>query len=232
VKNLLHLIGMVGSIQVINGQALINLDFELANVPPTGLNEYGSFVSFSDAFPGWSGVAGDANLPNAFYNNYTAGSAYIDILGPGWDASKGIIEGGYTAVLQTGNSPSGPVNSSLFQNGMIPETSRSIIIKVIGVDFGISFGGENVPLFQLQTGPNYGLFGGDITRFAGLVGELRVSAFSTPKNPGHAVYVDSIQFSPEVVPEPSVSTLLFGGCGVLSVLLIRKRLNGPLDLPA
>jgi hypothetical protein len=69
----------------------------------------------------------------------------------------------------------------------------------------------------LGSGANYTLYGADVTAFAGSVGELRFCALSTPENRYHNVFLDSIAFSPEVVPEPSALALVGGG---LSLFLL------------
>jgi hypothetical protein len=51
----------------------------------------------------------------------------------------------------------------------------------------------NIPIVDLETFPNYHLYGGDISAFAGSIAELRFTAF--PDNyPGSTVFaLDSIQ---------------------------------------
>jgi PEP-CTERM motif len=74
-----------------------------------------------------------------------------------------------------------------------------------------------VPFTAVATQPNYTLYGGDVSAFAGQISDLALTAglFGTGWN------LDSIEFSPQSVPEPSTWILLVSGVGLLS--LCRQR---------
>jgi hypothetical protein len=136
-----------------------------------------------------------------------------------WDAP--LIEGNYTAVLQPQVDPLHDPSShplvpvALVQSSLVPVDSRSLLFKAYtaGTDFSVSLGGVAVPILTLGTFPNYTLYGGDISAFAGSIAELRFTAY--PNNYPHSTIfaLDDIQFSPEAIPEPGVFGLV--GLGVL-----------------
>ena len=87
----------------------------------------------------------------------------------------------------------------------------------------MTLGGVNIPIVDLGTFPSYHRYGGDISAFAGSITELRFTAF--PNNyPGSTVFaLDSIQFSNQPIPEPSVFGLLGLGALLLRWRLFRAR---------
>jgi hypothetical protein len=142
-------------------------------------------------------------------------------VGPDW-SSVSIIQGQYTAVLQAGGNPygAGGVNASLSQIGLVPTNANSILVEIAGGNFVLSFAGQTIPLSAIQSGPNYTLYGGDISLFAGQVGELRVSTLSPS---GSGFLFDAITFSSEAIPEPLSVLLTTFGALLLWPLLKRKR---------
>jgi hypothetical protein len=66
----------------------------------------------------------------------------------------------------------------------------------------------------------YTLYGGNITPFSGQSHELRISALPAI----FGISVDSIEFSPQIVPEPAIGSLLFAG-GLLFSTLRRKQIS-------
>jgi hypothetical protein len=119
------------------------------------------------------------------------------------------------------------VSVSLAQSSLVPVDSMSLLFKAYsaGTPFAVTLGGQNIPIFALESFATHTLYGGNISAFAGSVAELRFSAF--PDNyPGSTVFaLDSIQFSnqpiPEV-PEPSAIGLL-----ALGALLLGWRWRKP-----
>lgn len=115
------------------------------------------------------------------------------------------------------------VDASLAQTGLVPTTAQSLQVKAFGGILEITFAGQAIPLIPLGTGSNYILYGGDISQFAGQTGELQFIAPALPgPNPYNGVRLDSIVFSPNPVPEPSVFGLLAVGA---LLLRIRRRRN-------
>jgi hypothetical protein len=123
---------LLGSMSLAVGQPFISLDFESAKLSPIGENQFGGVVTFSEAFPGWSGSVGDTPMTTALHNNSTIGGVSVDILGPNWTTQRGIIEHSFTAELQTGgrSTANGPefTGPSLFQTGEVPQQSRVLFL--------------------------------------------------------------------------------------------------------
>ena len=210
--------------------AFQNLGFESAQLTPVLADHFGGRVSIDLALPGWVGYTGPRQATFALHNNFNVGSPGISILGPNWTTNNGIIAGRYTVLLQTGGLQEGFVSTWISQTGLVPEGSSSIRLKALGTDFSVSFAGQNISLVELSTGPNYTLYGGDISSFAGQSGELTLTALAVaPDNLSHNVLFDSIGFSPVAVPEPGVVSLF--GAAIL-ILMARGRRISPLKLTA
>jgi len=216
----------LGYTSVLWAQAFQNLDFEDANLSPIPPGQYGGLVSIADAFPYWTGYLGTNQVTQVLQNNFTLGNASIDIFGPDLSTAS-LLQGQYTLVLQAGQDPFRTfdinlINASLAQVGLVPANAKSIMLEAAGAgtNFTVSFAGQTISLTPLGNGPNYTLFGGDITSFTGQVGELRLSTLS-PSGPG--VLLDAISFSTEAIPEPSALGLVVAG--VLG-LFFSKRTHG------
>jgi len=198
-----------------------NLDFESAVIVPAGA----PFVEFAPAFPGWTGYLGTNQQSVALFNSLAIGTAAIGLLGPGW-SSGGIIAGSYTAVLQAGSDPRGtlltPVDASISQAGLIPAGVQSNQFLSTGArnGFTVSLNGQQIPMAILGTQGRFNLYGGDVSQFAGLTEELRITALSAPSSPAN-LYLDSIQFSDMVVPEPGAAALLLFAVAGFALLLRR-----------
>src|SRR6266571_2422703 len=82
----------------------------------------------------------------------------------------------------------------------------------------VSLDGVNIPYVSLSSGPNYTLYGGDISPFAGRTAELGFSLFGGAGIDYSIWNLDSIEFSDLAVPEPSVL-----GLSLLGALLLGWR---------
>ena len=209
-----------------------NLDFESAILADIPSGQGGSFVSISDAFPGWTGYIGTNQVTQVRQNNLTLGEPSIDILGPSWSgisgiAANGIISWQYTALLQAGTYPDRPpADAALAQIGQVPITAHSLQLKELGASgsqFIVSLAGQTIPLIQIGGGTNYVLYAGDISQFAGQTVELRLTSHGSPDYPFPWDFVDDIVFSAQSIPEPSVLTLSALGTILLSRRLLRGR---------
>src|SRR6266446_1041129 len=175
-----------------------NLDFELANIPP---GQVPGPVSDAAAIPGWIAYLG--TQPSAvFYDLPSAGAAQVTLL----DAPASI-EGSFSVLLQggLGNSPGSPggvapTEASIRQTGLVPVGAQSIFLKAQAgfIPLSVSLAGQNIPIFAVGTGPNYTLYGGDVSAFGGQPAELRFTALPSNDN----WLIDSIEFSSQAVPEP------------------------------
>ena len=199
-----------------------NRGFESANLQPIPSGQYGGLVPIAAAFPGWVAYAGTNPITQVLQNNETLGGVNVSIFGPNWTGSAiPIITGRYTALFQAGFDGSGIVEASLAQTGLVPPDAQFIQCKAWGQNLAVSFAGQSISLTPVGSGPNYTLYGGDISSFAGKVGELRFSSEPTADNPYNTLGLDSINFVP--IPEPGVGALCLFGALVLG-LRLRRRL--------
>jgi hypothetical protein len=189
-----------------------NLNFENATLPaiPPG----GGFEPSSNAIPGWTGYLGENQTTSILHNDVTIGSANISILGPNYFPDN-IIAGQYTVVLQSGAS--GPeyvlVDASIAQMGSVPTNALSLQFLIQATSsFSVSFAGNSLPVSVLSTAPNYRKYGADISQYSGQTGELRFTALSSQFT---SLFLDSIAFSSQAVPEPSTLGLFTLGSLVL-----------------
>jgi hypothetical protein len=220
---LCSLLVYLGYTTALCAQAFQNLDFEDATLSPVPAGQYGGLVPVTDAFPHWTGYLGANQVTQVLQNNSTLGDASIDIFGPDWPYG-GIIQGQYTALLQCGGNPfthdsSDLLDASLAQVGLVPVGAKSIQLEVspwLGASFAVSFDGQALSLSPVGSGPTYTLYGGDISAFAGQVGELRLTTLSTATAPYSGVYFDAITFSPDAIPEPSCLSLVLVGVACLA----------------
>jgi len=192
------------------GQTFQNLDFEDADLAPVPPDQSGGFVSITDAIPFWTGYLGTNPVTQVLLNDFTLGDASIDILGPDWPYG-GIIQSQYTLVLQSGannGNESDIVDASLAQVGLVPTDARSILLEAAGTSFTVSFAGQAISLSSVGSGPNYTLYGGDISSFAGQVGELRLTSLPTSGHYYNNALFDALSFSTQPIPEPNTLSLL------------------------
>ena len=97
------------------------------------------------------------------------------------------IEGGFSILLEGGvvNSTGQfvPEDASILQTGLVPAGTQSMRFKA-GNGFGplaVSLGGQGIPIFAVQTGPDYNVYAGDASAFGGQIVELQFSAIRTRK---------------------------------------------------
>jgi hypothetical protein len=136
----------------------------------------------------------------------TAVNLYTDGFGP-------PIDGNDSVLLQGGVINLVPTRASISQTGTIPGNDRTLLFEDQSVLPPIvTVGGQPIALTAFGTGPNYTIYAGDISAFAGLPSEQ--ISFSTS---GFGSWlIDDISFSPVATPEPSawiltgIGGLLFG----------------------
>ncbi|MCW5553121.1 MAG: hypothetical protein KIS67_13295 [Verrucomicrobiae bacterium] len=172
-----------------------NLDFENGSLIPIPGDPFGR-VQFSPAMPGWTGYVGTNQIDWILHNNLFLGTAGIAIWGP--DQPPDFFNGQYYVVLQ---NPLGVPTDvpAISQTGSIPPTAlslRFLTADAFAVGFSVSFAGQQIPLSYIGQNNQFTyIWGGDISAFAGQAGELRFRGSG---------YLDSIQFSHEPIPEPTV----------------------------
>jgi hypothetical protein len=214
--------------------AFQNLGFEQANLVPVSPNA----VQFAPAFPGWSGFIGGVQPSGALYNNLTLDTAAISILDHGWPnpfgGPGGLIQGNFTALLIAGLSSTlpgaQPVNVTLAQTGWVPVNTESLEFKAYtystspSESFVVTLGGQTLSLIPLESGGNYTLYGADVHGFAGQTAELDFTVIAEqPHMNNEYLFLDSIQFSPQAIPEPGIF-----GLSALGALLLAWHLQSRL----
>ena len=213
-----------------------NLDFESPILPLVHVGGPFDFVASSSAVPGWTLFLGTNQQSRVLFNNYFNGTATIGLLGPGLTNSfptfPRIIDGAYTITLQAGADPRIPVDPPLLvaamtQSSLVPVSARSMQLKAYTFSgpngqFAVSLDGQIINMVVLSSTVNYTLYGGDITPYAGLNADLRIATLASPAFPFSSFAFDSIVFSDQVVPEPSVIALATLGALLLGWRLFSK----------
>jgi hypothetical protein len=194
-----------------------NLGFEaVRNVPLFDPQAHPWYMPAADALPGWACYVGSEQIHSVLYNNFTLDAAALGVASStAAFVPNALPVGVYSLSLQAGIATSGVYSSaSIAQVGQIPSDAKSIRFRGYeqvtgGIGFSVTFGGNPIPLTTIMTGDDVKLYGGDISRFAGESGELRITSIS------HFSYLDGLVFSPVAVPEPPTSALLLGGLTLL-----------------
>ena len=212
-----------------------NLDFESATVS----GEPGTFVSFSQAFPEWTGYVAGVQTSGAVYDQVAmsvAGFSIIDSAyqvssAPAYASNGGLIEGDYTAVLMSGVAGVlQPSAATLAQTGLVPADAESLQFKAqfcpfnASGSFDVTLGGQTLSLVPVATGANYTEYAADIHAFAGETAQLDFIVNVYPhQDVCDYLYLDSIQFSSQPIPEPSVFGLSASGALLLGWRVLRRR---------
>lgn len=201
-----------------------NLAFESAIVP-NGSGGLPVHIAFTNALSGWTGSRGPFPATQAMYNGVSLGFAAISIIDRSAQFySNSVIAGDFTAVISAGFAGTGFVATAISQSSLTPVTARSLRFAANGdvADLALSLNGQNIPFSQLSIGPNYAVYGGDISAFAGLTSELRFTVLPLSVENG-SVFLDNIQFSTVPIPEPGTVGLLSLGTLLLACRLRAKR---------
>jgi len=163
------------------------------------------------------------------YNNQTLDTSSVALLRNNYPGPfLSVIDGTFSVFLNAGLTYLGggiyiPTDTSLSQTGLIPLTAQSLQFKAKFVPPFISVSLDEQPISSvpLQVTPGYTLFGADVTAFQGQTKELRFTLFSP--GVGSIFVLDSISFSNQPIPEPSVVCLL--GLSFLLLGVRRMRRN-------
>ena len=211
----LAVVGLASSVVARAQGTFQNLDFEQANIVPiVGSPLYPYAVTVANALPYWSVFYGNVEQSQITFNDPSLGATAVTLYTTGYP----VIEGNYSVLLQGGVTLSRgaetPAAASISQTGLIPAGTQSLLFETeLGYELlDVYIGSQNVPLTAVRSGPNYTLYGTDISAWAGQTEQLTFSA------PSSGVLndwlLDDISFS--AVPEPgmvalsAMSGLLFG----------------------
>jgi len=179
-----------------------NLNFELAN---PGSITFSSSLPVSSALPYWTVTIGGVQQTDVGYNAFSTGSPFVSLIGPGY----GPIDGDYS-VLLTGSFPG---SAAISQTGVIPAGTQSLLFEAepVAVSFTgpleVQVGTQSVPITEVGTGPNYTLYGANISAWANDTEQLTFSALQDTTTLNNWE-LDDISFSTNApTPEPSIVAL-------------------------
>jgi len=213
---------------VANGQGTFrNMDFEQSQIPQ---NQPSGLVAADLAFPSWTVYYGSTPQTQVLWNDVSVGSTLASLVGQ----RSGALDGGYSAFLFGGSSgPSTPVDCSISQVGQLPDDAVSLLFEAHGVQqLTVAVSGVTLPLFDVSSGPNYEVYGVNVSQFAGMQEDLRFTAPGFTPNGPNIWTIDNIVFSTTPVPEPSTAVLVaLAGLALLNKSLMTNR-RSPLPLGA
>jgi PEP-CTERM motif len=202
-----------------------NLNFEQADPISAGNPLEPYLVTAASALPYWTVTFGGVQQTDIFYNDPSAGSPMVTLLGPGDVYYNGPIDGDYSVLLQGGEEPFVP--ASISQTGLIPAGTQSLLFEAVrlGAPVGqlqVLVGNQSLALTEVGTGPNYTLYGASISAWAGQTEELTFSALTSNSGQNN-LEIDDISFSPNAVPEPSTWALLLMAGAAFGVRCWRSK---------
>ena len=203
-----HLAALSAQSQV----AFTNLNFEQANpVPIVGSPYYPYAVTAASALPYWTVTIGGVQATQVFYNDESLGSPSVSLIGPGHNPNvvPPPIDGNYSVLLQG----SFPGSAAISQTGLIPAGTQSLLFEAEQDSPGpagtleVLVGNQVVPFAAVGTGPNYTLYGANISAWDGDNEQLTFSALQDNSDLNNWE-IDDISFSTTVVsPEPNIVAL-------------------------
>jgi hypothetical protein len=199
-------------------QGFINLDFESANIIPVlGSPIYPYEIAISDALPGWA--VNGTTQGDMTYNDPSLGATSVNL----WASNGSQISGNYSVLLTGGLSP---FPATISQTGLVPAGSESLTFEAQAGSSSlvVSLGGQDLSYFAIGSGPNYTLYGADVSAFAGQSEQLIFSALNVSSGLNNW-NLDNIQFSALPVPEPSSFGLF--ALGGLFVALLHWKYSSP-----
>jgi hypothetical protein len=204
-------------------QSFVNLNFEQATIVA---GPGGRGVVASNAIPGWTAYTDGLPQTVIAYNTISLGGALISIHDTK-DLALPPLQGVYSVNIQ-GSDP-GITSAAIGQTGQIPTDAQSLTFWAQLGSLQITFNGQVILYNPIGTGPNYVIYGGDISQFAGQTGQLVFAAL--PRTYG---FLDNIQFSTQPIPEPSGLALFGLGTLLLSFFRFTARRSacGWRQLPA
>jgi hypothetical protein len=208
------------------GQGFINLNFESANIPSG--TKPGDFLPAASALPGWTpfylGASFGSNATTqVWYDGWSTGGTGISIIdGNGYTPNP--LQGKFSVFLFGSEG----VSAGISQTGLVPAGTQSLLCQVSynALQFVAIVGGQTINMVPVATFPDYTMYGGDISAFAGQV--ETVSFIEPPEPPGTVppseLLLDSILFSRLPVPEPGTLALVGAGAMLFGLKRWRKGL--------
>jgi hypothetical protein len=196
-----------------------NLNFEEANpVIVDGSPYYPYGVTSASALPNWTVSIGGVPQTQIVENDPSLGAPSVMLAGPGDAFGFPPIDGNYSVLLQGSFSSSVPAIS---QTGLIPAGTQSLYFEAqTGTGaLDVLVGNQDVPFAAVGSGPNYTLYGANISAWSGQTEQLTFAAQESTMGLSDWE-IDDISFSSQAVPEPS--PLALTGVGALVFALYRR----------
>jgi hypothetical protein len=216
----LSMAGVTGSSQA--QSQFLNLNFNLAFVPGGIVATTNGNIITTDpakALPGWTVDYSGGPQTQMWFDTTSTGATVVDLIDKN-DQFFQPFEGKYAVVLQ-GIVPGS--TASISQTGLIPAGTQSLFFE--GADFGLAgpltltVGTQNVPYFPVGSGPNYTIYGADVSQWAG---ESEPLTFTAVGGAYSNWELDNLSFSTTAVPEPDAAVLI--GIGGMVFTFGRARL--------
>jgi hypothetical protein len=194
-----------------NGQGSFqDLNFEEANPVSVGNGGY----STGSALPGWQVFIGTTPISEIGIDAMPLSTSTVSL----WNSYDYVIDGNYSLLLlgggveTFGQGGSTPEAASISQTGLIPTGTQSLLFKAVQEGPGplnVNVGGRSISFAALWNGPNYTLYGANISAWAGQTEALTFTApGASDANLESLWEIDDITFSPNAVPEPSSLALM------------------------
>jgi hypothetical protein len=212
-KTAIAIIILASSVATFAQGTFQNLDFEEAN-PTAG-------YTLAALFPGWQAFYNSTPVSVVGYDDESLGVALLSI------NNGALIQGSYTAFLQSAVVGSQSTSVTLSQTGLVPTGAESIELdgnEPNGGSFAVTLGGDNITMFPLQTFSGYTLYGGNISAWGGQDASLSITQLAPASENGEyspsLLELDNITFSTQAIPE--ASPLVLTGVGGLLFALYRR----------
>ena len=190
-----------------------NLNFEQANPVSAGNGLY----TTASALPGWSVYYGTVSQPQLGENLVPLSTTTVSLwtaAGPVGAGGGDNLDGNYSVFMLGGEvmNEGGltPESASISQTALIPAGTQALLFKAQQDGPGpldVDIGTQNVSLTAVGIGPNYLIYGANISAWAGQTEELTFLAPASATEQSGWV-IDDISFSPNAVPEPTSFTLI------------------------
>jgi hypothetical protein len=202
--------------------AFQNLNFESAN---TGSLTFAVSIPVTSALPDWTVTIGGTQETQIGLNAPSTGAPAVMLIGPGYPAGLAPLDGNYSVMLTGSGVPTVP---SISQTGLIPGGTESLLFKAEPQAPGfpglleLEVGSQSISFTAVAAGPNYTLYGANISAWAGLTEPISFTAAEDTGGLNNWI-IDDISFSTQAVPEPNTLELIFMGGMMFGVHGWRKR---------
>ena len=203
-KTIITFLLLQAGLRLCCSQGFVNLSLQQADVVPIGPDA----IAVTNALPGWSVFYGGIQQSFVTFNDPALGATFVTLL-----ATNGQqLSGNYSVLLQGGGTASA---ATISQTGHVPASAESLLFDAAATRpdtsvLIVSLGGEDLSFIAISNGPNYSVYGADVSAFAGQTEALTFSAPEDLSVP-NIWNINDISFSSAPIPEPSPLGLLAVG---------------------